>query len=476
MFDSDEQIRQAGSEALGRLASLNSSTFLGTQINNLIKEVVNNREPNSRAGCASAFGAIFLYAGGLAGQPYLKTVLNVLMSLGNDPHPIVHYWALSALADIVSASSLSYGPYISSTVNMVIKIYMLETHEPEGGSLSQANSSGDLRAYQALCRIIDGLISAIGPELQDSARSSTKIMDMIYQLLVDEEEGVGVEAIQCLRQVLMFAPGLVDIPDLIVRFRGYLASPRRPLKVASINAIYQLVQRDAFLLSKVGGDKLVEELFGMLDQDDSTSMEGVKSIITSWLSQTVTSAPSAWIDLCQRIMARTTASSQQQGVVPASDSKGVGFQDEESESLGAAIPGSQSGEVNKAHSTARWRTQLFAMECLHTICAVVAHSGKMEQLDLRVARQHGIPAKGLLVSRIPDLIRMAFTASAAYVTEIRLGGLLVLKDVIQVSTFHDSLPHFRSIFYRYRYSAHPLTQTTMMLCCWNSIRHRLPQH
>lgn len=393
---------------------------------------MNNREPNSRAGCASAFGAIFLYAGGLAAQPYLKTVLNVLMSLGNDPHPVVHYWALSALADIISASSLSYGPYISSTINMTIKIYMMETHEPEGGSLAQANCSGDLPAYQALCRVIDGLISAIGPELRESTRASNKIMDMIYRLLGDEEEGVGVEAIQCLRQVLMFAPGLINIPDLVMRFRDYLASPRRPLKVASINAIYQLVQRDAFLMSKVGGDKLVEVLFGMLDQDDSTSMEGVKSIITSWLSQTVTSAPSAWIDLCQRIMSRTTASSQQQGVMPPSESKGTGFQDDEAESLGAALPGSQPGDANKQHSTARWRTQLFAMECLHTICTVVSRSGKAEQLDLRIAKQHGIPIKGLLVSRIPDLIRMAFTASAAYVTEIRLGGLLVLKDVIQV--------------------------------------------
>jgi len=232
--------------------------------------------------------------------------------------------------------------------------------------------------------------------------------------------------------VLMFAPGLINIPDLVMRFRDYLASPRRRLKVASINAIYQLVQRDAFLMSKVGGDKLVEVLFGMLDQDDTASMEGVKNIITSWLSQTVTSAPSAWIDLCQRIMARTTASSQQQGSIPPSESKATGFQDDEAESLGAALPGSQSGGPNKQHSTARWRTQLFAMECLHTVCTVVARSGKVEQLDLRIAKQHGIPSKGLLVSRIPDLIRMAFTASAAYVTEIRLGGLLVLKDVIQV--------------------------------------------
>ncbi|CAG8614856.1 4159_t:CDS:10, partial [Acaulospora colombiana] len=55
-----------------------------------------------------------------------------------------------------------------------------------------------------------------------------------------------------------------------------------------------------------------------------------------------------------------------------------------------------------------------------------------EHLDLRYAKQHGIPIKGLLANRIPDLIKMAFTSSAAYVTEIRLSGLLVLKDVVEI--------------------------------------------
>jgi hypothetical protein len=32
-----------------------------------------------------------------------------------------------------------------------------------------------------------------------------------------------------------------------------------------------------------------------------------------------------------------------------------------------------------------------------------------------------------------DLIKLAFTASAEYVTEIRLEGLVVLRDVIEVN-------------------------------------------
>ena len=38
------------------------------------------------------------------------------------------------------------------------------------------------------------------------------------------------------------------------------------------------------------------------------------------------------------------------------------------------------------------------------------------------------------VSGVADLIKMEFTASIAYAAEIRLAGLVLLRDVIEVST------------------------------------------
>jgi hypothetical protein len=46
----------------------------------------------------------------------------------------------------------------------------------------------------------------------------------------------------------------------------------------------------------------------------------------------------------------------------------------------------------------------------------------------------GLATTGLLVTRVSDLVKIAFTASTAYITEIRLEGLVVLRDVIEVST------------------------------------------
>ncbi|KAG8794872.1 hypothetical protein FRC12_020730, partial [Ceratobasidium sp. 428] len=425
ILSSDPVLRGAASEALGRLTALGNTNFLTSQIKYLVDQVVVNRDPDGRAGCALAFGAIYSYVGGLAAGPLLKTTVNVLMSLGNDPHPVVHYYALKGLAQVIDAANLSYSPYIATTLGMLCTLYLRDSHDPAGGTTHTSNLAGDLPAYEVVCQIIDAIIGVLGPELQEPSRTQSLVLDLVHEFSTEPNEGIAVEAIKCSQHVLMFASSFVDTPALVDRLRANLVSTRRPLKLAAINALYQLVQKDALVMSKVGGDKLVEDLFGMLDDDPT--IDGVRNVILSWLHQTVTLNPSAWIDLCQRIMARTTASQQ-----VAADTT-VGLRDEESEGLGVGMGlegGAASSESNVL--TSRWRTQLFALQCLHDICTLVARSGRREHIDIPFAKQHGIATGNLLVTRVPDLIKMAFTASAAYVTEIRLEGLTVLRDVIQI--------------------------------------------
>lgn len=434
LVDGDLVLRSASSEAIGRLASLSGTNFLTSQIKDLVDQVVSNRDPQGRAGCALAFGAIYSHVGGLAAGPLLKTTVNVLMSLSNDSHPIVHFWALNALARVINAASLAYAPFVSSTLGMLLKVYLHESHEREGGTMTNANLSGDYPAYPVVCQIIDAVTNVLGPDMQESPRTRTLILNLIHEFSLEDDEGICVEAIKCIQHFLMFAPDHVSIPDLVFQFRSHLSSPRRPLKLASINALYQLVQKDALAMSRIGGDRLVEDLFGMLDDD--SSVQGVRNVISSWLQQTVIHNPSAWIDLCQRIMSRTTASQQ---VADAANRQNA--RDDEGESLNFAQ--TQDGGSGRGHLTSRWRTQLFALQCLHQICTIVGNSGHTEHINVIYARTRGIPTTGLLVSRVSDLIRMAFTASTAYVTEIRLEGLVVLRDVIQVwlTVLHSSTSH-----------------------------------
>src|ERR1700722_12829594 len=308
LCDGDPILRLIASEAMGRLASLADTAFLTSQIKSLVDQVVSRRDPHGRAGCALAFGAIYGYVGGLAAAPLLKTSINVLMSLSSDPQPVVHFWALNALSRVINAANLTYAPYVSSTLGLLLKVYLLESHEMEGGTLSNANASGDFPAYLAVCQVIDAVITILGPDIQESPRTRTLVLNLVHEFLLEEEESICVEAIRCTQHILMFAPEHIQLPELVGRFREYLSSPRRLLKLASINALYQLVKKDALLMSKLGGDRLVENLFGMLDDDPS--VDGVRDVISTWLRQTVIHNSTAWIDLCQRIMSRITASQQ----------------------------------------------------------------------------------------------------------------------------------------------------------------------
>jgi hypothetical protein len=415
-------VRAAASESIGRLAGYANPGFLTTLMKDLVDRVVTNRDPNARAGCALSFGSVFVHIGGLAAGPLLKTAVNVLMSLSIDPHPVVHYWALAALAEVINAASLAYAPFVHGTLSTVFKIYSSDVHEPEGGSLHSINIGGDLPSYQVLCDIVDAMVNVLGPDLQEASTTQGLVIDLVHEVFLETDEGVRVEATKCMQHLLLFAPDKVSVPDLVITFRTFLGSHRRLLKIAAINALYQLVQKDALAISKIGGDQLVEDLFAMLDSDPT--IEGVRGVITNWLRQTAVLNPSAWIDVCRRIMSRTIA----QG--GASDQKGGAAHDDEGESLNVAAMSAGSAG---AQPNARWRTQLFALECLHTICSIVARSGRKEHVDERFARAHGVPTRTLLISRVPDLIRMAFTASASHVPEIRLEGLALLKDVIEVS-------------------------------------------
>ncbi|GAA5906312.1 AP-1 complex accessory protein LAA1 [Sporobolomyces salmoneus] len=430
LLHSDSSLRQAAAESLGRLSGLGGTSFMAAQIQFCVQQVVSNTDPDNRAGCALAFSEIYSHVGSLAAGPVLKTIVDVLLSLSADPHPLVHYSALRSLSHVIDAASLAYAPFTNVTLGMLCKLYMQDTHEPEGGTAGSVNLRGDLPAYQSICRVLDALIGVLGPELQDSERVRELVLILLKELTLEKDDGISVEAIKATQHFLIFAPSTLDHTTLVSNLRSQLSSSKQPLKVAAVNSVYQLVQRDAALMSKLGGDGLVRELFALLDDDPS--IEGVRDAIMSWLRQTADANPSGWIDLCQRIMSRSTgtASAQADSNLPV---VAGGLADEESQGLGLEDTeggGARPGAAN-ARTTSRWRTQLFALECLHEVFVTVVKSGRREHFDIARARAVRANRKGLLITRVSDLIKMAFTASTAQVMEIRLEGLVVLKDVIE---------------------------------------------
>lgn len=421
VVDKDSRNREAASLSMGYLAIVAGGSYSTSQVQWLVDQIVTNRTPEGRAGTACALSAIFSSLGGMTAGSMLKTVYSILSSLVLDPHPVVHFYALKSLTEIVNAASLSYSPFVEQTLALSATVYLADTHEPEGGSLGSSNIRGDLPAYQVLCRLLGAVIGVLGPELQEESRPQQMCLLLSHEFTKEEDEGMAVEAIQAVQQLLMFAPKEVDIPSLVTLFRSHITSTRRALRIAAITALYQIVQRDAPLMSRLGGNRLVEDLFSLLDEDPT--IDGVREIIISWIQQTSAASPSSWINLCQRIINQSAT-----GAKAVKKTTKEEFQDDEGQSLG-----SSDAMTLPTGAAARWRTQLFALQCIHEIIVSVATAGRPENFDPALARRNGLRPDVLLVSKVPDLIRLAFSASTASTSEVRLQGLVVLKDVVEVS-------------------------------------------
>jgi hypothetical protein len=450
----DPYLRNAASETIGRLTSIVGGSFVAAQMQLLVDLVVSNRDPDVRAGCALAIGYIYSHVGGMAAAAHLKTIVGILLSLSSDPHPVVHAWALEAMAMTVSAAGLMFSGYVNSTLGMVAKLYLSETHEPGSGSIAVSNAgmSVGFTAYQEFGRIIYELIGTLGPELQASSKVRELCLNMVEELKLEPDERVNVEAIRCIQHFLMFAPKYLNTRELVPYLQSQITSLHLPLKKAAVTCLYQLVQRDSELVFKAALPGLDTELFKMLDSEPQLS--DVKNVIRSWLQETAVAEPSVWVNITKRIVTGSSGGGiggEAAKAEPAAreepsrdnedddfgDDDADGFVDDEDNVDITTTVADASGMTAKLSVNVeippRWRTQLFALECLQQTIELVSASGIREHFDLISARRRRQQA-GLgdfLVFRVPDLIRLSFTAATAHVNELRLAGINLLKMVIE---------------------------------------------
>ncbi|CAG8476835.1 4543_t:CDS:10 [Funneliformis caledonium] len=420
----DPYLRNAASETLGRLLSTVGGNLVTTQMQLLVDQVVNNREPDTRAGSALALGCIYSHVGGMAAGSHLKTLVGILLSLSSDPHPVVHFWALYALAQIIESAGLMFSQYVSSTLGIIAKLYMSDTHEPGGGTVGTTNVGLGFSAYQQFGKIIYGLIGTLGPELQSSTKIRNLCLNLMIELRNDEEEMVVVESIRCLQHFIMFAQQFIDLPRLVAFLQFQLSSKHLPLKEVAVTCLYQLVQKNAKHVFEVSVPGLDNQLFSLLDTDPT--IDGVKDIVKSWLNQTAIDNPSIWVELCRKVMSKT----------------GSSFDFRERANANRELEKNTKLIQDSVQIPPRWRTQLFALQCLHQVVEVISNSGDKDHFDLSIAKKKSANGKDYLVLRVQELIKMAFTASTAVVGEMRLEGLTVLRDVIEAQIGAALTPAF----------------------------------
>ncbi|OAA74621.1 HEAT repeat protein [Akanthomyces lecanii RCEF 1005] len=425
VIDQDQYVRSLGYAASARLCNIYGNAFTNHEIKYLVDTIVGNREPSARAGCAMALGSIQTKVGGMAAGYHLKTILGILMSLCNDPHPIVHYWALEALSLASDAAGLSFSGYVPSTLGMLAQLFVSETHHPEIPSAITMTLETELSTPAAIARCIDSLINVLGPDLQDSKKSRELIFTLVGQFQESDDKQVENAALMCLEHLSLYAPGEMHYSDYVRLLQRYLSSEHGELRDAAVEGLHNMMKRNPRDVLRDAETGFEEKLWLLLDA--APEHDGIKNIIRNWLQQTCLVETNEWLDHFQRVLRLTRVKEKAEVTVVKPSGGTVDLNDEEVAGFAAAATettkdGRDAGSSTDAEPL-RWQVTTFAISCIGDIFAMVTKD---------VASNGESAAQTALQNKIAEVVRMAFSASTSGVLELRIWGLKIIGAVLKM--------------------------------------------
>ena len=426
--DSDESVRQMASAAIGRLCCSSGNAFTVSEVTYLTETIVNNREPHVRAGCALTLASIHSQLGGMAAGFHMKNIVGILMSLAADTHPLVHTWALDSLAQVADSAGLNFSSYVTSSLGMLGQIYTSESHNTETTSLASSNMAMVLPASvaAAVARGVDAITNVLGPDLQDMTKSRDMIVTLVRLFSGEEEVGVRLESLRCLEHLSLYAPGYVEFVEYVQRLQRDVDSGSAEVGAMALHGLFTLMRRDATDIVGAAKPGLEERMWDYLNNEPG--QKDIRAAFTNWLQQTGPSDPAGWIQRCNNILTKTKAKTAPEPpkTAVAKDTAGPDLQDEEVAGFAAAVGVHKDEEAAAPSSTQelmRWQVRLFAMECLHSLIAMIAKEAAVSVDES--------PGEAALQLKVADVIRIAFSASTAGVTALRVVGLRIVDQILQ---------------------------------------------
>ncbi|ORY63500.1 armadillo-type protein [Pseudomassariella vexata] len=425
VVDPDQYIRNLGYAAIARLCNACGNAFTNHEIKHLVDTIVSNREPSARAGCAMALGYIQTKVGGMAAGYHLKTILGILMSLCNDPHPTVHYWALEALLKATDAAGLGFAQFVSSSLGMLAQLYLSDTHHAEVPSAITMNLEMELSTPSSITRCVDSLINVLGPDLQDATKSRELILTLVGQLQAEDDLDVQRASLGCLEHLSLYAPGYMTFADYVKLLQKYFNCEFPVLRDVAVDGLYNIMKRNSDDVLNAADEGFEDQLWLVLDS--SPTHDGIHNVIRNWMRQTSLTDTSSWLVRLQSVLKMTRpketeesrqANNQTRAIVDLQDEEVAGF---------AAAAGTNKDEKDAGAGSEieplRWQVRTFAMSCLNEIFVLITKD---------VSTNGESPAQIALQAKIGDVVRMAFSASTSSVLELRIWGLRIIGAVLRM--------------------------------------------
>ncbi|KAI4916154.1 hypothetical protein J4E85_010242 [Alternaria conjuncta] len=420
----DPFIRNLASEALGRLCNSSGNALTTTEVNYLVDQIVANREPNARSGYAVALGCIHSQLGGMAAGFHLKNILGILMSLGNDPHPVVHFWAIDSLSRVADSAGLSFSSYVTSTLGMLAQLYAADTHNDESMSPAYSNIEIDIPTPAVIARCVDSTINVLGPDLQDVAKARDLIMTLVGLFQGDADELIIIESLRCQEHISLYAPGHMEFSAYVKQLQRAVESSSTQIRDMAIDGLHNLMRRNTEEVIRAADPGLEDQLWHVLDRD--SEHEVVRNIIRNWLHQTGLSDTATWVQRCHSVLTKTKKVETQDKIESKPKAGATDLQDEEVAGFASAsnAPGAEAGDgAQVSQELLKWQVRTFGMDCLSELVAMVSKEATFREES---------PCVMALQQRVADVVRIAFSASTAGVVQLRIRGLKIIDQVLKL--------------------------------------------
>lgn len=390
----------------------------------LVDTIVSNRDPNTRAACATALGSILSRVGGMAAGYHLKKIHSILMSLCSDPNPIVHYSATEALSKVADSAGLAFSGYVPSTLGLLAQLWTCDTHNEECGTIETSNHELDIPARIAIARCVDSLINVLGPDLQDMGKTRELTLTLIQQFKIDDIWMVQAEGLKAMEHMYLYDANHIDFPAYVRQLQADLESPHGSTKDIAIDGLYNIMRRgvqEGFQAAKQGLDDQIWLLLNEIPEH-----EGLRNIVQAWLSQTSLTEAGEWISRCQQVLSKSAVKPEEVPSLPNIKTSAVpDLQDEEVAGFAVSDGKDQTSAAapEAAQELLRWQVRAFVLRCLSDLITAV---GKDMEVDIDSKAGHAVQYK------VADVIRMAFLASTSSVIDLCVAGLQLINQVLMV--------------------------------------------
>ncbi|KAK3274617.1 hypothetical protein CYMTET_17208, partial [Cymbomonas tetramitiformis] len=429
--------------------------------------------PGPRAALALAVGCLMRTVGSMAfSAGNVQEAINVLLECARRPSGTVHVWALHALWLLADA----VGPGFIRTARTSLDLTL---------SLLMCGDAAAPGLAQAVGRVINALVAALGPELQPDGDEVVRCRAQLLEVQAGggrlecfpplghmgpagrepgAEPWVGVvdaaaqlECVRWTQQLVLFAPHLMPTATHVRALRQPLASRQPAMRAEAASALRLLGQRDP---QGVLAEGLEEELFAALDREtDPRILDELWRTLHGLLATGCPVNPKRWLRLLSHVAlavpTKASASMPPAAARSREDLEGDGgFFDEDDEPSspgGGAEAGPRGGEeagngdkgragegtsraggMGAAGGTAgttapRWRTRVFAAECL---CAVPSAVG-MDPCHFDLARAREAGGEQWLVLHLQEAVDVGYKVATGQAAMLRPFGLNLLQRLLQ---------------------------------------------